>query len=102
MTRPGWAVVALLCLATCASATLDRPKPADRPAGLELALGKKLPPGATEVPPPAEAELTAEAEVILDGRACRYQDVPSTASVVRMVLAPDGKTITRVEFRSRK
>ncbi|MBX9623594.1 MAG: hypothetical protein K2X82_07250 [Gemmataceae bacterium] len=102
MTRPCGAVVALAFLVSPAPATLDRPKAVDRPAGLKVALGKRLPPDATEVPPPAEAELTAETEVVLDGRNCRYKDVPSTASVVRMVLAPDGKTITRVEFRTRK
>lgn len=102
MLHPALAVAALLCLVAPASATLDRPKPVDRGTGVRLALGKKLPPDAAEVPPPAEAELTAETEVILDGRTCRYKDVPATAAVVRMVLAPDGRTITRVEFRTRK
>ncbi|MBX9582588.1 MAG: hypothetical protein K2X87_19960 [Gemmataceae bacterium] len=102
MTRLTGAFVALVCFIPPVSATLDRPKPTDRPKDLGLVLGKKAPPEPTEVSPPAEAQLTAETEVLLDGRACRYRDVPSTATVVRMVLAADGQTITRVEFRTRK
>ena len=104
MTRLTAAVGALLCLLGPAAASLDRPKAADRAGVIPLALSlpKALPPDTQEVPPPPEAQLTTETEVLLDGRLCPYKDVPTTASVARMVLAPDGKTITRIEFRSRK
>src|SRR5262245_62077103 len=102
MTRLTGAVVALLCFIPSATASLDRPKVADRPSNLKLVLPKKLPRDVTEVPPPAEAQLTDATEVLLDGRSCPYQDIPATASITRMVLASDGKTITRIEFRSRK
>lgn len=102
MTRLTGVVVALLCLIPTATASLDRPKVADRPSGMRLVLPKERPRDTTEVPPPAEAQLTAETEVLLDGRQCSYKDVPATASITRLELAPDGKTITRIEFRSKK
>lgn len=102
MTRPALAVVTLVCLVIPAAATTARQKPFDRPTGLRLSLAKLPPPYTVEVPPPAEAQLTAATEVVLDGKRCEYKDIPATAAVVRMVLAPDGETITRVEFRSGK
>lgn len=102
MTRPTAAVVALLCLVPIATASLGRPKAADRPGGMKIDLPREYPREATEVPPPAEAQIAVETEVLLDGRRCPYKDVPATASIARMELAPDGKTITRIEFRSRK
>ena len=102
MTRLTAAVVAVLCLFSSASASLDRPKPIDRTNVTLPVLPKGPPLDTTEVPPPAEAQLTTETEVYLDGRKCQYKDVPTTASVTRMVLAQDGKTITRVEFRTKK
>ena len=106
VTRLTGAVVALLCLIPTATASLDRPKVADRPSGMRLVLPKERPKehprDTTEVPPPAEAQLTAETEVLLDGRQCPYKEVPATASITRLELAPDGKTITRIEFRSKK
>lgn len=95
-------VVALLCLVPPATASLDRPKAADRPSGMKLVLPKEPPRDTAEVAPPAEAQLTSETEVLLDGRRCPYKDVPATASIAHLVLAPDGKTITRIEFRSKK
>jgi hypothetical protein len=96
------AAVAVFCFVSSAAASLDRPKRTDRTDVILPALPKELPHNTTEVPPPAEAQLTTETEVYLDGRKCQYKDVPATASVTRMVLAPDGKTITRVEFRTKK
>jgi hypothetical protein len=102
MTRPVLAAVVLCSFLTSAEATTVRPKPFDRPAGLHLLLPKRLPPATVDALPPAEAKMTAETEVLLDGRPCEYKEVPPAATVVRMVLAPDGTTIIRVEFRSGK
>ncbi|MBX9582894.1 MAG: hypothetical protein K2X87_21510 [Gemmataceae bacterium] len=103
MTRLTGAVAAMLLVLSPATATLDRaPRFSERPEVPRLALGKKPTPDTTEIPPPPEAQLTTETEVLLDGQKCRYRDVPSTAAVVRMVVAPDGLTITRVEFRTRR
>jgi hypothetical protein len=40
--------------------------------------------------------------VQLDGRPCKYADVPSDAVVVLVELAADGKTVLKAHFRSRK
>jgi hypothetical protein len=95
------AVVVLLCFASSAIASLERPKPADRPSNMKFVVPKVLP-GEVEVPPPADAQLTEETEVFLDGQRCPYKDIPRTASIARLVLASDGKTILRIEFRSNK
>ena len=49
-----------------------------------------------------EYVLTQETEVLLDGKPCKYEDVPATASIVKMEVAADRKTVLRVRFRSRK
>jgi hypothetical protein len=102
MTRLMGATLVLLCFAPAVEATLYRPKSIDRSDDTRRLVTRGLRPITTAVPPPAETALTADTEVVLDGRRCEYKDVPANASVVRMVLAADGKTITRVEFRTRK
>lgn len=102
MTRLSAAVFALLCLVPAVSASLDRPRFDARPTGIRLTIGKELFLETAEVPPPNEVQLTAETEVYLDGRRCRYKDVPAGATITRMLLAPDQKTLLRVEFSSRK
>jgi hypothetical protein len=49
-----------------------------------------------------EYVLTQETEILLDGKPCKYEDVPATASIVKMEVAADRKTVLRVRFRSRK
>ena len=50
----------------------------------------------------AEFNLTAQTEVLLDGRPCAYRDIPRTATIARIELAADRKTVLRIEFKSRK
>ena len=102
MTRLAGAVGALLCLASPVAAGLDRSWLADRTGDTRLLLTQGLIPDTTEVPTPPTAELTTDTKVFLDGKSCRFQDVPATATIVRLELAEDGKTINRVEFRSKK
>jgi hypothetical protein len=45
--------------------------------------------------------MTKETEVVLNGRPCAYKDIPAGASIARIVLATDGRTVARIEFRSR-
>lgn len=45
--------------------------------------------------------LTKDSLVILDGRSCRYEEVPSTAVVTHIELADDEQTILRIHFRTR-
>lgn len=104
MTRPVGAAAALLSLASSALGTLDRPKRAVRTdATTRLAVASRPnPPEAVEVVPPAEVGLTEHTEVVLDGRPCRYRDIPPTAVVARMTLAADGRTVMKIEFRTRR
>jgi hypothetical protein len=45
--------------------------------------------------------ITDATEILLDGRPCALADVPATAVVVELAVAPDGKTLLRIGFRSR-
>lgn len=51
---------------------------------------------------PQSFEVTNATEVKLDGRSCKLQDVPTTAAVVSIELAPDGKTILNLIFKSKQ
>jgi hypothetical protein len=44
--------------------------------------------------------MTDATEVLLDGAPCRLADVPPTAVIVELVVAPDGRTLLRIGFRS--
>ena len=52
--------------------------------------------------PESEFLMTPGTEVVLDGQPCLYEEVPVQASIVRMEVAPDRKTVIRVFFRTRK
>ncbi len=52
--------------------------------------------------PESEFLMTAATAVVVDGKPCRYEEVPAQASIVRMEVAPDRKTVIRVFFRTRK
>jgi hypothetical protein len=43
--------------------------------------------------------VTEETEVLLDGKPCRYKDVPDNATISRMELAADNKTVLKIHFR---
>jgi hypothetical protein len=49
-----------------------------------------------------EFVLTKETEVLLDGKPCKYEDIPANASILKMEVAADRKTVLRVQFRSGK
>jgi hypothetical protein len=46
--------------------------------------------------------VTEQTEVFLNGQPCHYEDVPADASVVRMQVGADKKTVIRIHFRTRK
>jgi hypothetical protein len=46
--------------------------------------------------------ITAATEIQLDGRACKYEDVPKGAEVVLLQIASDKKAILKIHFRSKK
>jgi hypothetical protein len=52
---------------------------------------------------PARPEyvLTHDTEILLDGKPCRYEDVPANARIIRMEVGADKKTVLKVLFRTR-
>jgi hypothetical protein len=46
--------------------------------------------------------ITEETEVLLDGRPCRYQQVPSNATITFVEVGSDRQTVLRIHFRSPK
>ena len=68
-------------------------------------LAPQLSAESSKQPGPATAsdyQVTEQTEVLLDGKACRFEAVPEYAAIERMVVAPDGKTVLRVYFQTRK
>lgn len=48
----------------------------------------------------SDYEVTDETEVLLNGKPCLYIEVPANATILRMELGPDNKTVLKVEFRA--
>jgi hypothetical protein len=55
------------------------------------------------VAPTAEEELllTPESKIYLNGRPCRYEDVPVGATITTAEVADDGKTILAIYFEKK-
>jgi hypothetical protein len=51
---------------------------------------------------PTEFVVTERTEVLLNGKPCKYQDVPGHARIVWMEVAADKKTVLRAHFRTGK
>jgi hypothetical protein len=49
-----------------------------------------------------ELLITEETEIKLDGRACKYQDVPGSAAIILLELASNKKAVLRIHFRTKK
>ena len=47
-------------------------------------------------------QVTDQTRVLLNGKPCRYADVPAHATIERMEVAQDKKTVLTIYFRSRK
>jgi hypothetical protein len=45
--------------------------------------------------------VTDRTEILLDGKPCKYEAIPATASIVRMEVAADKKTVLKIHFRRR-
>jgi hypothetical protein len=100
VTRPTAIALGLLCLLSPAEASLARWQGIHPPAELRSALARRQD---RPAPGPAvEAQLTGESEVYLDGRRCKFADVPEGAAVERLELAADRRTILRIDFSSPK
>src|SRR5262249_33535040 len=49
-----------------------------------------------------EIALTDQTEILLNGKPCRYEEVPRNASIMQMEVAEDKKTVLKIHFRTRK
>jgi hypothetical protein len=98
-------LVALLCVLTPAPAALapraGRLRP-DGPVPRHLSLRD----GEAAEPAKAKSDeglaITDDTEVLLDGRACKYEDVPPDAQIILLDVASDHKVIRKIHFRSKK
>jgi hypothetical protein len=86
---------------TVSSGSGRAPNRALLPPGSSLSPGK-MPELAATRGPTGPFLLTDQTEVLLDGRPCRYQDVPAGASIVGMDVAADKRTVLKVHFRTKK
>ena len=50
----------------------------------------------------SEYVLTRQTEVLLNGKPCKYENVPADARIVRMEVAADKKTVLKIHFRTGK
>ena len=103
MTRLTLALAAWIGLVSVASASLtprnERPPLEPR---VPRAQAPKVAAEAAEYKAAPEFKVTEQTEILLDGKACRYEDVPQQATVLRMEVAPDRKTVLRIHFRTGK
>ena len=107
MARVTLVLLSLLCFLSPVGASLT-PRPGSPLPGRDVpaSLAMSLPPGlaqAASVPSPRDQyQITDQTEVSLDGRPCRYTDVPGGAGIVKMEVASDGTTVLKIHFRSRR
>jgi hypothetical protein len=105
MIRLALALAVWIGLVTAAPATLVARK--DGPLfGKEAAhfQAAKAPAGALAVvtarAQSSDYTVTEETEVLLNGKPCRYKEVPDNATILRMELGPDNKTVLKIHFRA--
>jgi hypothetical protein len=100
MTRLALALAVWMSLAGVATASLEsRKQSLSRREDAWAAL--TVPPSAVRASQP-QFQVTEQTEVLLDGKPCRYAEVPATAVIIKMEVAEDKKTVLKVHFRSRK
>ena len=102
MTRLTLTFVALLCALATASAALAPRAGRFRPDGpvprhLSLRDGQAAGPGRE-----GGLTITDDTEILLDGRACKYEDIPGDAQIILLDVASDQKVIRKIHFRSKK
>jgi hypothetical protein len=107
MIRLAITLATCLSLVPLASASLAPRKPASPLArevrqALAAPRAPKVPVSTAQTETRAEFAVTEETEVFLNGKPCRYADVPSHATIERMEVAEDKTTVLKVYFKVRK
>ena len=98
MTRLTMALAALLLCLPMAHARLASAK--DRPV-----FDRPLPPAPKAEPATqsdGELVISDDTEVKLDGKACKYEDIPESAEVILLEVSADKKAVLKLHFRSKK
>jgi hypothetical protein len=94
-----WVLVLLasVTILTPATASLSRKQRPDVPKNLPPTALKPLAP----TPKNDEFRLTAATEVLLNGRPCRYEDVPDGATILLLETATnESKDILKIHFQT--
>jgi hypothetical protein len=104
MTRLTFALAAWMSFVSVASASLGSRKESVRelPRARAATLARQAPASAPGSLQQSEFVLTTRTEILLNGKPCRYQDVPGLARIVFLELAADQKTALRIHFRTGK
>jgi hypothetical protein len=93
-----WA--AFLCFAASASATTVSPRPRDA-----WLAGKPVPSSLVKTFADSDADegftMTDQTEIRLDGKTCKYADVPKDAQITLLEVSKD-RVILKIHFRSKK
>ena len=99
MYRLTMAVVASLCVLPFA---MGASSPQKAPPGLEKNLSRDLKKEAQHRKQNEAFVITEDTEVKLDGRLCKYEEVPGNAAIILLELAADQKSILKVHFQTKK
>ena len=98
MTRLTMVLAASLFSLSVAHASLTTPKERsifDRP----------LPPAPKAEPAPEQEGglvISDDTEVKLDGKVCKYEDIPESAEVILLEVGKDKKSVLKLHFRTKK
>ena len=107
MSRLALGLAAWMCLVSVAPASLTpRKGPAPFPSRVSevrsSALAVPAYQQATARETNSEFILTDRTEVLLNGKPCRYADIPGDARIVVLEVAADRKTVLKIHFRTGK
>ena len=105
MTRLTLTLAVWMNLVSLASASIPPPKESRPLAKAALNARSLLPEVLEQIleqRSPSEYLVTERTEILLNGKACKYAEVPAHASITRMEVAADKKTVLKIHFRTRK
>ena len=107
MARLALVLVAWMDLVSVGSASLTPRKESPR-ADKEVLwarasnLAARAPEAAAAPGTKSEFVLTDQTEILLNGKPCKYEEIPGHARIERMEVAADKKTVLKIHFRTRR